>query len=84
MTKTIINKEVTVTRMGFKKNLQAYPRRVEFDGATYDFLDAGISCIVRSGERIAEILTLTDGHAQFKMRSDNRGGAWTLVSISAS
>ena len=83
MTKTIINKEVSVTRVGFKKNLMAYPRRVEYEGPTYDFIDAGISCVVRSGEHIAQILTLTDGHSQFRLRSDNRGGAWTLLSISA-
>ncbi len=83
MTKTIINKEVSVTRVGFKKNLMAYPRRVEYEGTTYDFIDAGISCIVRSGEHIAQILTLTDGRSQFRLRSDNRGGRWTLLSISA-
>ena len=83
MTKTIINKEVNVTRVGFKKNLMAYPRRVEYEGTTYDFIDAGISCIVRSGEHIAQILTLTDGRSQFRLRSDNRGGCWTLLSISA-
>ena len=83
MTKTIINEEVSVTRVGFKKNLMAYPRRVEYEGTTYDFIDAGISCIVRSGEQIAQILTLTDGRSQFRLRSDNRGGRWTLLSISA-
>jgi len=83
MTKTIINKEVSVTRLGFKKNLLAYPRQVEFDGETYDFIDAGVSCTVRTGERIRQILTLTDGRAQFRLCSDNRGGAWTLLSISA-
>lgn len=81
MTKTIINKEVNVTRVGFKKNLMAYPRRVEYEGNTYDFIDAGISCIVRSGEHIAQILTLTDGHSQFRLRSDERGSVWTLLSM---
>lgn len=83
MTNTIINKPVSVTRVGFKKNLSAYPRRVEFEGNTYDFVDAGISCNVRSGDRIAHILTLTDGHAQFRMRTDTSGSHWTLLSISA-
>ncbi len=81
MTNTIINKEVTVTRIGFKKNMRAYPRRVEYNGNTYDFIDAGISCIVRSGERMAQIFTLTDGHSQFRLRSDNQGSSWTLMSI---
>ena len=82
MTNTIINKEVAVTRLGFKKNLSAYPRQVEYEGRTYDFVDAGISCMVRSGERFLQTLTLTDGHTQFQMRSDERGSVWTLLSMS--
>jgi hypothetical protein len=82
MNNTIINKQVHVTAMGFKKNLVAYPRQMEFEGTTYDFIDAGLSCVIRHGERIAQILTLTDGVAHFKMRSDNRGGVWTLLSMS--
>ncbi len=83
MTNTIINKEVNVTRLGFKKDLRAYPRQVEYEGTTYDFIDAGISFLIRSGERASQILTLTDGHSQFRLRGDERGGAWTLLSISA-
>ena len=83
MTKTIINKEVNVTAVGFKKNLSAYPRAMEFDGKTYSFVDAGLSCIVRHGERLSQILTLSDGVAEFRLRSDNRGGIWTLLSMSA-
>ena len=82
MTNTTINKEVSVTKVGFKKNLTAYPQQVEFDGATYNFIDAGISCIIRSGERIAQIFTLSDGRSEFRLRSDNNGGAWTLLTIS--
>ena len=83
MTQTIINKEVNVTAMGFKKNLSAYPRAMEFEGKTYSFVDAGLSCVVRHGERIAQILTLSDGYMQFRLRSDNRGGIWTLLTMSA-
>lgn len=82
MTNTIINKEVNVTRLGFKKDLRAYPRQVEYEGDTYDFIDAGISCTVRSGELTKQILTLTDGRSQFRLRGDERGSAWTLLSIS--
>ncbi len=82
MHNTIINKQVNVTAVGFKKNLTAYPRQMEFDGRTYDFIDAGLSCIVRSGTRLSQILTLSDGQQQFRLRSDNRGGLWTLVSVS--
>lgn len=83
MTQTPINAPVIVTAMGFRKNLIAYPRRIEFDGATYNFIDAGIRCLVRSGSKIAEILTLSDGKSEYWLRSDNNNGQWTLLSIAS-
>lgn len=82
MNKMNIHELVNVIRLGFKKDLTAYPRRIEYDGSVYDFIDAGIRCIVKSGDAIVEILTLSDGKADFRMRSDNRGSNWTLLSIS--
>lgn len=78
-----INKPVHVTALGFKKNLTAYPRQIEFDGRIYDFVDAGLSCLVSKGGLASQIMTLTDGQSQFRLRSDNRGGLWTLLSMSA-
>ena len=82
-TSTLINESVAVTAMGFKKNLAAYPRRMEYKGAIYDFLDAGLRCMITRGSRVVEILTMTDGKAYYRLRSDNHGGNWTLVSIDA-
>lgn len=81
MNRVNINEQVAITQMGFKKNLAAYPRRMEFRGTIYEFLDAGLRCLVRTGTQVAEIITMTDGRQQFKLRSDNHGGNWTLVSI---
>lgn len=81
MNRVTINEQVAVTQMGFKKNLSAYPRRMEFQGTIYEFLDAGLRCLVRTGNQVAEILTMTDGKQQFQLRTDNQGGNWTLVSI---
>jgi len=81
MTKTIINQPVNITHFGFKKGLRLYPRQMEYEGKTYSFVDAGLSCVVRHGERITQIMTLSDGHTQFRLRSDGRGGLWTLLSI---
>jgi hypothetical protein len=83
MKKTQINEQIVVTSMGFRKNLVAYPRRMEFQGATYNFIDAGLRCLVRRGERIAEFLTLSDGTADYYLRSDNCGSDWTLLSIAS-
>lgn len=78
-----INQQVFISAMGFKKDLEAYPRRMEFDGRTYNFIDSGLRCIVRSGERITQVLTMSDGSRMFRLRSDSKEGIWTLVSISA-
>ena len=81
MNRIAINEQVAITQMGFKKNLSAYPRRMEFRGTIYEFLDAGLRCLVSTGNHVAEIITMTDGKSQYQLRSDNRGGNWTLVSI---
>lgn len=77
-----INSPVDVTAMGFGRDLRAYPRRIEFEGKSYNFIDAGLCTVIKSGERIAQILTMTDGAEEFCLRSDNHGGSWTLLSIS--
>lgn len=77
----VVNEVVNVTAMGFKKDLHPYPRRMEFQGVVYDFIDAGLRCLVRSGERISEILTLSDGHAYYHLRQEGMAGGWTLLSI---
>jgi hypothetical protein len=81
MNRVNVNEQVAITQMGFKKNLATYPRRMEFRGAIYDFMDAGLRCLVSTGGRISEIITLTDGQSQFRLRTDNHGGNWTLLSI---
>lgn len=82
MKKLQINRVVTVRALGFRKNLEAYPREMEFDGVTYNFVDAGIRCMVRRGGKIAEIFTLSDGKTNYYLRTYNRGSNWTLLNIS--
>lgn len=82
MTKNI-NKTVNVTAMRFGKNLVAYPTKVEFDGRTIEFVEPGLALTVRRRGMISHILTLSDGLQQFRLRSDDHSGAWTLISITA-
>lgn len=84
MKKVQINEQVIVTAMGFRKNLAAYPRRIEFRGSTYNFIDSGLRCLIRRGaKQIAEVITLSDGVSDYHLRSDNRGMNWTLISIAS-
>ncbi len=81
MNKININEHVSVTALGFKKNMVAYPRRMEFRGVTYNFIDAGLRCLLHCGGHIAEFFTLTDGKSDFHLRIDNQENIWMLLSI---
>lgn len=81
MTQNNSNKTINVTGFGFFKNQEIYPSRVEIDGMTYCFLDAGLRCTVRRAGRLCRIFTLTDGPRQFRLRQDGRTGVWTLLSV---
>jgi hypothetical protein len=83
MKKVHINEQVAITAIGFRKNLAAYPRRMEFRGNTYYFVDAGLRCQIRRGSCIAEIVILSDGRADYHLRTDDHGGNWTLLSITS-
>jgi len=74
-----INSPVEVTAMGFGRGMRPYPRRMEFEGASYDFIDAGLRTVIKSGERIAQIFTMTDGANDYRLRSE--GSGWTLLSM---
>lgn len=74
-----INSPVAVTALGFGRNMRTYPRRMEFEGATYNFIDAGLRTIVHSGERVAHIFTMTDGARDYRLRSDS--GRWMLLGM---
>jgi hypothetical protein len=84
MKKIQINEQVMVTAMGFRKskNLVAYPRKMEFRGSTYSFVDAGLRCLMNCGGQIAEFLTLSDGVADYHLKHDMQNG-WILLSIAS-
>lgn len=80
--KQSINKPVNVTVVGFDKNTQSYPRQIELDGRIYDFVDSGIRFTVRKGSVVTNILNVSDGTRDFRLRSGG-SGVWTLLSVSS-
>lgn len=79
--KNIINTPVTITSMGFGRDMRAIPRRMEYEGRSIEFVDNGLRAVIRTGEHIAQVLTMSDGDREFRLKSDHRGGSWTLLSI---
>lgn len=83
MTKSItINQPVSITSMGFGRDMRAIPRRMEYEGQTYHFAGSGLRTVVKKGEQMFQMLTMNDGSHDFHLRSDGRGGSWTLLSMS--
>lgn len=83
MAKVDFNEQVSVTAMGFRKNLSAYPKRMEFRGVTYSFIDAGIRCLIKHGSVIAEVITVSDGAKDYFLKTDNCSNNWTLLGIAS-
>ena len=68
-----------VTAFTFGKDGWTYPRRIELDGITYDFIDKGLRVNVRNGASDCQLMTATDGRHTFHLRSRDRGSTWSLV-----
>ncbi len=79
--KTLLNLPVNILSVGFGRDLRTIPRRMELDGQQIDFVDNGLRTTIRHGAAETQILALTDGLRTFRLRSDNHGGSWTLMSI---
>lgn len=82
--RTPINKEVTITAWYFrnKKNLQSYPRRMEYNDQTYTFAE-GLRYIVQKGRNAIQLFDMTDGTTKYRLKFDDQEHLWTLVSMSA-
>ena len=79
-----VNKEVTVTSMYFrnrKTRLQAFPRRIEFEGNEYTFIESGFHYLVQKGQRLVELFDMTDGINDYRLKFDNDEHTWTLVGM---
>lgn len=77
-----INKEIAVTAVYFQNNkeLKSFPKRIEYEGREYTFLD-GLRYLVQKGHRLIQIFDMTDGQAAYRLRFDTQERLWTLVDI---
>lgn len=78
-----INEQVTVTAFSFggSREVKSFPRRMEFRGETYTFVELGLRCLVRHGQQLAQIFTVSDGISDYRLRYDDRASNWTLLAI---
>ncbi|MGF7228411.1 MAG: hypothetical protein ACQR33_00305 [Candidatus Saccharibacteria bacterium] len=79
-----VNKEVAITAVYFRNNaqLKSFPKRMEFDGQEYTFLESGIRYLVEKGQNLIQLFDMTDGAADYRLKFDTNQSTWTLVNIS--
>ena len=79
-----IQKEVVVPELYFKNEgqLKSYPRRMEFNGHEYTFMD-GLRYLVHKGQQLVQVFDMTDGQNDYRLEFDQRQYSWRLIDITA-
>jgi hypothetical protein len=83
----LINKEVSVTGLYFRpattdeRPLKGYPKRMEYEGREYTFIESGLRYIMKKGQELFEVFDMTDGTLDYRLKFDTAGHVWTLVGV---
>lgn len=79
-----INKEVAITAVYFhnSEQLKSFPKRMEFEGREYTFIETGLRYLIQKGQRLIQVFDMTDGHSEYRLRFDSDQKLWTLVDMS--
>lgn len=83
MNTTVINQEVTVTSVYFRpgRNLKGYPKRMQYQGREYTFVESGLRYLAKKGQQLVEMFAMTDGTRQFLIKFSPESHSWTLVGM---
>lgn len=79
----VINKEVSVTSVYFRpgRHLKGFPKRMEYEGREYTFIESGLRYLVNKGQQLIEIFDMTDGIQNFRLKFNTVDHIWTLVGV---
>ncbi|HEX8227167.1 MAG TPA: hypothetical protein VF572_04855 [Candidatus Saccharimonadales bacterium] len=79
----IINEEVSVTSVYFRpgRHLKGFPKRMEYGGREYTFIESGLRYLVRKGQQLIEIFDMTDGTRDYRLKFDTVQQSWTLIGV---
>ena len=77
-----IAREVNVPEVYFKDDgrLKTYPRRMEYEGREYTFMD-GLRYLIHKGQQMVQVFDMTDGARDFRLMFDDVHSSWTLVDM---
>jgi hypothetical protein len=84
ITRTPINKEVTVTAMYFQNRhgLTSFPKRMEYNHREYTFAE-GLRYLIHKNRQAVQLFDMTDGNHRYRLRFNTGDHTWTLVSITS-
>lgn len=74
-----LNQEITVTGYHFTNN-KSFPSRIEYGEHELTFAEIGLRCLVRRGQELIEIFTMSDGRDTYTIRHERANRHWTLLS----
>jgi hypothetical protein len=83
----LINEEVQITGMYFRsanpddRHIKGYPKRMEYEGREYTFVESGLRYLMRKGQQLVEVFDMTDGIRDFRLKFDSDQHIWTLVGM---
>lgn len=83
----LVNAEVSVTSLYFRagnpedRHLKGYPKRMEYEGREYTFVESGLRYLIRKGQQLIEVFDMTDGTRDYRLKFDTGAHVWTLVGI---
>jgi hypothetical protein len=86
MNRVAINKEVAVTALYFHNNgqMKSFPKRMEYNGREYTFVESGLRFLVQKGQQLVQIFDMTDGNTTYRLRFSDQEQLWTLVDMTES
>ncbi len=79
----VINKEVSVTSVYFRpgRHMKGFPKRMEYEGREYTFIESGLRYLVQKGQQLIEIFDMTDGDQDYRLKFDPAAHIWTLIGV---
>lgn len=72
---------IAITAFRFNRQVEAIPRRIEFDGISYDLNDTYTKITIASDGGNDTIFNVSDGTHTFRLREHLR--SWRLVAMSS-
>lgn len=73
------NQEINVTSFYFK-NSRVFPRQIEMEGESLNFLETGLRCLVQKGQELIQIFNMSDGQKLYRLSFEPGSRTWKLLS----